>query len=78
MGMRCTCIRRAIPIVLSPEEKLTLQNLQRSRTAEVRQAERATIILLAAEGKEDIEIAAELGISRFKAGRWRKRYVKLG
>ena len=71
-------MRKAIPIVLSPEEKLTLQNLQRSRTAEVRQAERAAIVLLAAEGKEDIEIAAELGISRFKAGRWRKRYAKLG
>jgi transposase len=71
-------MRRAISIFLSPEDKQMLQNLQRSRTAQVRQAQRASIILLAAEGKEDIAIAAQLGISRYKAGRWRQRYAKLG
>jgi len=71
-------MRRAIPIVLSTEERQVLQNLRRSRTAQVRQAQRAGIILLAADGMEDIQIAEQLGISRYKAGRWRKRYAELG
>jgi transposase len=34
--------------------------------------------LLAAAGKQDLEIAAEIGISNQKAARWRKRFLKLG
>jgi transposase len=33
---------------------------------------------LAAAGKQDSEIAAEVGISNQKAARWRKRFLKLG
>jgi transposase len=33
---------------------------------------------LAADGKQDLEIAAEIGISNQKAARWRKRFLKLG
>jgi transposase len=36
------------------------------------------VVLLAAEGKQDLEIAAEIGISNQKAARWRKRFLKLG
>ncbi len=39
---------------------------------------RANIILLAADGREDIEIAAELGISRHTVARWRKRFAHSG
>jgi transposase len=34
--------------------------------------------LLAADGKQDLEIAAEIGISNQKAARWRKRFLRLG
>jgi transposase len=34
--------------------------------------------LLAAAGKQDLEIAAEIGISNQKAARWRKRFLTLG
>jgi transposase len=34
--------------------------------------------LLAAAGKQDLEIAAEIGISNQKAARWRKRFLKMG
>jgi transposase len=34
--------------------------------------------LLAAGGKQDLEIAAEIGISNQKAARWRKRFLKMG
>jgi transposase len=33
---------------------------------------------LAADGKQDLEIAAEIGISNQKAARWRKRFLQLG
>jgi transposase len=36
------------------------------------------VVLLAADGKQDLEIAAEVGISNQKAARWRKRFLKLG
>ena len=34
--------------------------------------------MLAADGKQDLEIAAEIGISNQKAARWRKRFLRLG
>jgi transposase len=40
--------------------------------------ERARIVLLAAAGKQDKEIAAELGITAHKAARWRNRFLDLG
>ena len=40
--------------------------------------ERTRVVLLAASGKPDLEIAAEIGISNQKAARWRKRFLKLG
>jgi transposase len=36
------------------------------------------VVLLAADGKQDLEIAALIGISNQKAARWRKRFLKLG
>ncbi len=43
-----------------------------------RQVERARVVLLAAAGKQDLEIAAEVGISNQKAARWRKRFLEMG
>jgi transposase len=33
---------------------------------------------LAAAGKQDLEIAVQVGISNQKAARWRKRFLKMG
>jgi transposase len=44
----------------------------------VRLVERARIVLLAAAGKQDKEIAAELHITAHKVARWRNRYLDLG
>jgi transposase len=41
-------------------------------------AQRARIVLLAALGKRNDEIAAELQVDRRKAGRWRERYAAAG
>lgn len=71
-------MRRAIAIVLDEPQRLKLEELKRGRRVSVRLAERAAIVLHAADGLEDQQIAQQMGISRQKAGRWRKRYARLG
>jgi transposase len=71
-------MRKAIAIVLDDAKRQELEPLTRRRTTSVRLAERARIVLLAADGWQDKQIASEMGIPRQKAARWRKRYVKLG
>ena len=71
-------MRVAPPIVLTEEQKRTLHQWARGRSLPARQVERARVVLLAAAGKQDLEIAAEVGISNQKAARWRKRFLKLG
>ena len=66
------------PIVLTDDQQRTLQQWARGRSLPARQVERARVVLLAAAGKQDLEIAAEIGISNQKAARWRKRFLKLG
>ena len=71
-------MRKAIPIVLDDAQRATLEEIGRSRRTAVRLAERAAIVLRAADGFQDKQIALEMGIPRQKAARWRKRYAKLG
>jgi transposase len=71
-------MRVARLVQLSPEQQVTLQKAARSTAGSVRFAQRAKIIVLAGEGRQDIEIAHDLGITRQKAARWRARFVKLG
>src|SRR5512142_219206 len=71
-------MRRAIPIVLDDGQRLKLEELRRGRRVPVRLAERAAIVLHAADGRADQEIGRLLGITRQKAGRWRKRYAARG
>ena len=71
-------MRRAIEIRLDDAERTMLKRLKNGRRVAVRLAERAAIVLYAAEGFENQEIGAVMGISRQKAGRWRLRYAELG
>lgn len=71
-------MRQATPIVLNESEREQLERLRRGRRVSVRLAERAAIVLHAADGMENQQIAAVMGISRFKAGRWRDRYAASG
>ena len=71
-------MRVAPQVVLTEEQQRALQQWARGRSLPSRQVERARVVLLAAAGKQDLEIAAEVGISNQKAARWRKRFVKLG
>ena len=71
-------MRVALLVELTEDQKKTLQQWARGRSLPARQVERARVILLAAAGKQDLEIAAEIGISNQKAARWRKRFLKMG
>ena len=70
-------MRVAPPVTLDSSQRETLQQWARSRSLPARQVERARVVLLAAEGKTDLEIAASLNISNQKTARWRKRFLQL-
>jgi transposase len=71
-------MRVAPPVELTEDQDRTLQQWARARSLPARQVERARVVLLAAARKQDLEIAAEIGISNQKAARWRKRFLKMG
>lgn len=62
-------------IVLTDTEVTELTRIAQSRSEEARLVERARIILLAAQGVSNIQIAQRLTLHRATPGRWRQRYV---
>ena len=67
-------MRVAPPVVIDDSQREVLTQWARSRSLSARQIERAKVVLLAADGKTDLEIAASLHITNKKAARWRKRF----
>lgn len=65
-------------VVLSSEQREMLESRARARSAAARSVERARIVLLAAAGMQDKQIAAELRIMPEKAARWRNRFLDGG
>lgn len=71
-------MRTAPAITLTEKDHQALETLRRGKKVSVRLAERASIVLLAAQGEENIAIAEHLKIARQKAARWRDRYAAMG
>jgi transposase len=71
-------MRVAPRVFLTDEQRTVLQRWARGRTTPARLVRRAKIVVLAAEGKENVEIADELEIERTIVGRWRRRFVAKG
>jgi len=71
-------MRVAVEIVLTKEQRKDLTKLVRSRLTSVRLVQRARIVLLAADGWRNKDIAKELGVGRVQVSRWRDRYAELG
>lgn len=69
-------MRVAAEIVLSEEERIELAKLARSKRTSVRLAQRARIVLLAADGMQNKDIAEQLGVGRVQVSRWRERYAE--
>lgn len=62
-------MRVAPQVVLTEDQERTLHQWTRGRSLAARQVERASVVLLVVAGKQDLEIAAEVGISNQKAAR---------
>jgi transposase len=71
-------VRIAQPISLTEEQRVKLDSYARGRSVAKRLVERAEIVLLAAQGKQDVEIAVALKVGRQTVARWRKRFLQLG
>src|ERR1700689_674685 len=69
---------RSPKIWLTTEQQDDFERFARSRTLAARLVQRAQIVLQAAVGKSDVEIAQALDITRQTAGLWRRRFWELG
>src|SRR6202140_768982 len=69
--------RRAPLVVLSSEERATLQSWAKARSQPQRLVQRPQVVLMAAEGIENQDIAARLRISRPTVQLWRQRFLAL-
>lgn len=71
-------MRKAPVVVLDLEGRRSLEKWAAGRRTPARLVLRAKIVLLAAGGTDNQEIAERLGTSRQTVGLWRQRYVELG
>ena len=68
--------RHATSIVLSEDERVELERRVRARTSSQQAALRARIVLAAVEGRQNKDIALELGIARGTVRQWRNRFAR--
>jgi transposase len=71
-------MRVAPAVVLSDGQRVQLEGYARGRRVAVRVAQRASILLLAAEGRQDKDIAQRLGVVTSTVARWRHRFLAKG
>ena len=68
----------AAPLVLRPGDESRLTAMVRSQTVTAAAAQRARIVLLAADGVPNAQIARRVGVSRPTVVGWRQRYTEAG
>jgi transposase len=66
---------RLAPLVLSDDERRTLENWARRRKTAQGLALRARIVLACAGGRNNTAVAARLGVSRPTVTKWRARFL---
>src|SRR5271169_489689 len=71
-------MRVATVISLTEQQRKQLEGYARGRSVAVRLALRANMILLAAEGLENRQIAEQAGVGRDTVALWRKRFAASG
>ena len=70
--------RVAVALFCTEEDMAELGRLSRSRSGEVRLAERARIVLACLQGRRNDEIAREMGLRPNTVGQWRQRFAASG
>jgi transposase len=71
-------MRIAARVILSSEQRTELERLARQRSLPARVVERARIVLQAADGLQNQEIARRMDITPEKSARWRNRFIAGG
>lgn len=71
-------MRTAPQIVLTGDERSKLEMLAASGKTSARLRDRSSMVLLAAQGLSNQQIAAQTGHDPGKVGRWRARYLTQG
>lgn len=66
----------ATPIELTERERAQLEAWSRRRSSAQALAQRSRIVLLAAEGRKNVDIARELGVHRPMVTKWRNRFAE--
>ena len=78
-GLMCfDGVMRLPPLSVSDEDRGELESWVRSRTIDARYAQRARIVLLAADGESNRAIGDVVGMHYNQVGVWRRRYVEFG
>jgi transposase-like protein len=65
-------------IFLTASQRRVLEGRLRRTTAQQREVVRARIVLAAADGEQNIQIAGRLGVAVNTVSKWRKRFVEEG
>src|SRR5258707_9015106 len=66
---------RLAPLVLTGDERRTLENWVKRRSTAQGLALRARIVLACAQGGSNVAVAARLGVSRTTVRKWRARFL---
>ena len=69
---------RVKQVTVSAADRVELERRVRSQTGQARDAKRARIVLLAAEGRSGVEIAERVGVSEPTVIKWRRAYADQG
>src|SRR5258707_8647849 len=67
---------RLEPLVLTGDERRTLENWARRRRTAQGLALRARIVLACAQGGSNVAVAARLGVSRTTVRKWQARFLR--
>ena len=71
-------MRIAAAVALNSEQRQALERMARARSMPARLVERARIVLLAADGMENKQIARRMNLTEKKTARWRSRFLAGG
>ena len=66
------------PLILKSDERQQLDSVANSRSLPHALVQRAQIVVLAADGLSNTDIARRLRLSMPTVGHWRRRYLQVG
>ncbi len=66
----------AAPVIIPDAIRPIFSKFAKSRTIPARQVQRAKIILLAADGLDNMQISNQVGLGQDSVSKWRSRFIK--